>query len=173
MARMELTDLFPETGTFKLKSTGDHEHRLRPVNLIDRAWITRTFGEGNVLQAMFEKSDFASITKLVFYLLEDKSPFPAGEIDDLGENFEVVKRKVAGPERIMQAIVSPAEQIAVMKALLKTIGVSEPMLDAISQDLAAAGDAEKKRAASPRPTGKKFVTKSKASTATRTSSSAR
>ncbi len=164
MKKLSLTDLFPETGTFTLAATGAADHRLRPVSLADRAWIERHLGGSEALQDMFEKVDFVRISRLVFYLLEDKSPFPQGEEDDVDGDGEILgKRKVKGPEQILKCITSPNEQISLMKALLKTIGVSEAILGDVEKQIDGASAAEKKRAASravlrKSPTGKKLKT---------------
>lgn len=159
MKKLKLTDLFPETGVFTLSGTGDHEHRLRRVSMEDRAWIAQNVGDEQAVEKAFATSDLHSLSRLVYHLLEDKTPFASEEREEWNEDGELLgTRKFGGVRKLRASIAGVADHIAVMKALLKTIGISEPILDDLQKDLTEAEAAEKKR--SPKKsTGKKSSTK--------------
>lgn len=177
MKKLDLTDLIPESATFRLSGTGDVEHTLRPVDLSDRAWVTRTFGDYRAIERIFSEQDMEAISKLVFQLVVDKSPFAARDEEEWNEQGEKVgTRKVGGYLLVMRAVRGARDQIALMKAVLKTIGISEPVQEKLVAELSEAENAEKKSSASapkPKPTGKKSSISSKRSTGTTTQTSAR
>jgi hypothetical protein len=177
MKKLELTDLIPEFAKFRLAATGDHEHTLRPVDLGDRAWVTRTFGSYNEIERIFARQDMEAISKIVFHQLVDKSPFAQIEEDEWDDDgVKIGTRKVGGYRLVMRALRSPMEMIALMNALIKTVGISEPILEELKKGVEAANREEKKSAQTtlnPKSTGKKSSTSSKAPMGTRTPTSQR
>lgn len=126
---IELEDLIPATGEFTLQATQDQIHKLRPITLQDQVWINDKFGDGNALQKILEGTKLKELCQLIYHQLVDKTPFTAKNVEEINDEGDSVRRKVTGPELLAQAIVSKTEQINVYKALLKTIGVSEPMIE--------------------------------------------
>lgn len=156
MEKPQLTDLFPQPGTFKLKSTGT-EHTLRPINLMDQAWIARAFGGSHKLQEALEAGDLEAICKLAFHQLEDRSKFtpePGEEYEDLDADLNPVKIRVTGAHKLMMAVGGASEQLGLMKAIMRTIGISQPLEEALEEnvghgenpELEAAAKAAKKKA---------------------------
>jgi hypothetical protein len=173
MQKLELTDLFPETGMFTLRATGDHVHKLRPVSLADHAWLEQNLGGKEAVEKAFSTQDLHALSRLVFHLLEDKTPFAAEEVEEWSEDGELLgTKKVGGAAKLRAFIRGTSEQIAVLHALLTTIGISQPILEKLEKEIDQADAAEKKRVAQ-NLIGKKSSTASKRSTATRTAKSAR
>lgn len=175
MKPLSLADMIPPLVTFHFPSDPEkREHTLRPFNIEDREWAMQTFNGPEGLNAVFAKADMAAISRLTYHLLQDKSVFAPVEEDvydpETGE--KTGTQKVGGYRALMRAIRGVPDQLALQKALLKTIGVSEPIQAELEKELS---DAEKKSQvptaptqAQPSPpeksTGKKSSTSSKAST---------
>lgn len=174
MKKLDLTDLIPEQATFTLSGTGDVVHTLRPVSLVDGVWITRNLGGPAEIQQMFERQEYEKACRLVFHLLEDKTPFQAVEVPVWNEETGEPKgtEKLGGYRAVMAAVSGARDQVALWKAIFQTVGISQPKLDELQ-----AADAVESEKKSPAPraksTGKKSSTLSKRNTDTRTAKSAR
>lgn len=126
----QLEDLIPEQAEFSIKSTGK-TYKLRPINLDDQVWIQKKFGEG--LENVFKTGDLNKITAFTYHLLDQKGreDFVATKenvIDDDGNKAQVT---VTGPEKLRQAMSLTHDLKGLVQALLKTMGISSPMLDNI------------------------------------------
>lgn len=166
MEKLTLTDLIPQQSTFTLSATGDKIHRLRPMNLEDHAWVLHTFGSQEEVQKVFTEMDWGQLSRLVYRLLIDKTPFASIQEETLDENGDAEVVKVGGSRLLFQSIRSLKEQIEVQTALLRTIGISQPIQEKLEAEDAKEATAQKKRAHT-NPIGKKSSTASKANTDTR------
>lgn len=133
---IDLDMLIPEPSTIQLVSNGGlKQYELRAMNLRDEAWLTRTFGSD--LSKIFAELQMEAISKIIFHLLVDKSDFAAEqrkEYDDDGLSKDVL---VTGAERVMEGMVSKKHQLDVLQSLLKTMGVSRPVVEAIEKEEAS------------------------------------
>jgi hypothetical protein len=136
--QIDLEDLIPATGEFKLEATGETVHTLRPITLQDQVWINDKFGGPEELKKILEGTKLKELCQLIYHQLVDKRHFPSVVEEQINDEGDSVTRKLTGPEMLASSIVSKKEQLNVYKALLKTIGVSEPMLED------ALGDSKKK-----------------------------
>lgn len=170
----DLLDLFPEPASFTLSGTGERVHTLRPVSLIDNTWVTRNLGGPAEIQEMFEKQILEKACRLVFHLVEDKTPFEAVEVptwSDDGERTGV--EKIGGYRAVMAAVRGTRDHVAIWKAIFQTVGISGPKLEQLQAETEAAGAQKKSPTDKPKSTGKGSLTSSKRSTDTRTARSAR
>lgn|SRR3990167_4065428 len=125
---MKLADMIPERAVFVIDGK---EYWLREVTLADHAWIQHTFG--NQIEIIFKEQKMVEIGKIIYRLLEDKSDFLPADISDFDDNGEAVKRRISGPERFLSRIKGPAKQLELFNALLKTIGISQPIMDELEK----------------------------------------
>lgn len=110
-----LKDLKVQSPVFKLKATGEHEHRFRKLNLDDELWIETTFGMP--VEKIFQQSQLklSSLLRIYFRLLEDQSPFAkvTEELDD-----ETGKMVPVPPWRLFMKCMQGSEVKAVADAFL-------------------------------------------------------
>ena len=111
---LKFEDLIPQESTFTLSEKQGKVYILKKFTLADQIWAKREFGDR--LQAILETVDLEGIAKLVFHLLKNKEEFK----DELS---------------FMEVIVTPQDKINILKALLATIGVSQPILDKLEKDI--------------------------------------
>lgn len=128
---IELEDIIPEPGEFILRKTGDRVHRLRPINLEDHTWITKNIGDEKRVKEIMEGKDLAELCKLIYHQLEDRAQFPSRLEVQINDEGDEVERKITGPQALAQCVVSKIDQRDLYVALLKTIGISQPILDKI------------------------------------------
>lgn len=128
MKRISLSDIRPQLGTFTLEVTGELVHQFRKISLDDYGWVEETFGE--TLDKLFAEGrevKLSVVAKLFYHQLKDRSPFKAEtktEVDEEGEEREV---RISGVQKFRQSIVGIEEQMAVVNAFLKTMGMSQPL----------------------------------------------
>ncbi len=132
-----ISDLRPQYGKFKLAATGDTEHTLRKISLDDYQWVEDTFGMPmELLFSDGREVRISEVIKLIYHQLEDKSPFVSEVlpkfIDDNGDEHE--NYRVSGLQKFRKSICGPEEQLAVVQALMKTVGLSQPVASGASTD---------------------------------------
>jgi hypothetical protein len=143
---MDIDDLFiAEFPKFKLEATG-HEYELDVLRVHHVAQFQKIVGGGlDKIQKLLESLPIDEAAKLVYALLKDKSDFMGSEEEVIDDEGFKVKRKVTGPEKLMQAI--RLEEIPlVVGALMKSISLSMPKIGAIMQGVL--DKAKKKKQAS-------------------------
>jgi|SRR6185312_13205963 len=134
MKPIQLDEIIPSEAHITLTVLGDSRvFKLRPINLDDEVWLNETFGD--TLQSIFSKSKFQEICKIVFHQMDeaDKVLFAARDIPytDVDGEKKTVRR---GGAALLQACVKgPAEKQEIMYALLKTLGISRPLVDKLAQ----------------------------------------
>lgn len=129
---LKLEDLDPMPGQFVLKATGN-TYTIRPITLGDQKYLKSMFGSEDAIKQMFEGLDPEKLTRLVYYLMdqEGRRDFLPQEKEMVDEEGNVSTVKMNGPETLMHSIQYPQEFTQVFQALLKTIGISNAMLDNI------------------------------------------
>lgn len=139
---MELTELIPERvqWTPKFKDQNDEEKVVefffRPFNLEDESWLKREFGEKQ-LREIFETLQMDKISRIAFRQFEVQSKRTLMEmkfidIDEDGNEIEIAK---TGPEKLGCLVVGYPDQLELMKMLLKTRGISMPILDQLGEKI--------------------------------------
>jgi hypothetical protein len=135
MRPIKIEELIPLPGEFTLRATGK-TYRLEPVSVADRIWITKNFG--NDLEDIFRSVRAKEIAQIAFHQMspEDKEFFTEKSvefIDDLGHKKEEL---IGGINLFLRLIRGNDEITAVLSALLHTIGISQPLLDEMAEDVA-------------------------------------
>lgn len=107
---LKLEDLVPEEATFELSTKPGLTFTVRPYSLFDDVWLKREFGENAKIETILGENNHVIFAKIVYHLLKDTATVPT--LDDF-----------------LKAIVSGKDRDNFIKALLKTIGFSQPILD--------------------------------------------
>lgn len=151
---MTLEDLIPKPAEFYLSKT-DKTYKLRPFNIEDSTYLVSKYGKEGVERMLAEKTGtFLDKCRIVYLLLsdEDRADFQYSEKKGFDEEGRPLDRKVSsGPHKLCFAVTGIVEVQEVTLAMLKTIGVSQPIIDKLEIK-----EAQKKtRKKSKRRTGKK------------------
>lgn len=139
---MEIEELIPERVQWvpKFKNENNEEKEItfhfRPFNLEDESWLKREFGE-KVLIEIFEKMKMKEISRIAFRQLELESKrslmsMKFMDIDEEGNEIEIATK---GPEKLSALIVGFPQQIELLKMLLKTRGISMPVLEKMGETI--------------------------------------
>jgi len=129
MEPVRLEDICPETGEFELAAFPGEIFHLRPISLSDSAWMIQKFGGQAGIELMFKSVDLDKLSILIFRLLQEKEMFASESMEEYDDDGNKVQIRITGPEKLKRSICGPKEQIAVIQALLKTIGVSQPLIE--------------------------------------------
>lgn len=106
---LDINDFTPEKAELKLADKPGKTYTLNKVTLRRRIWIQNKFNEDKIRE-IFERNSLPEISEIAYYLLEEKTDFPT--IEDFQD-----------------AVVTKQDFINLTKALLTTIGISEPALN--------------------------------------------
>lgn len=135
MKPLKLEDLCPQQGRFRLKSTGETEYTLRPMTLADRAWINATFP--GKIDKIFSQLQANELSQIVYRLMDDdsKAKFKPRSVRIFNEDTGVETSGEVGGWRLLAAIAQGGlqELEGMMKALLHTIGISEPIIEELAK----------------------------------------
>lgn len=129
--KVKIEDLVPAPSEFTLEGKTYH---LRKFSIEDEAWMRRTW-KPHETEKYFAEMDMAKLSLLLYRLLVEKSDFPPVEIEDHDDDGNVIKRKLTGPQNLCRQL--PGGILAtqeIMFALSATIGVSQPILDALTKE---------------------------------------
>lgn len=119
---LNLADLVPTEAVFYLSDNPEKPITLCRWSLRVRSWATAKYTpEG--LKEIFEKQKIEEIADMAFFMLKDKTQFP-------------------NKEAFLDAIVTITDQINIIKALLKTVGIGEPEVEKIIKSVNQAPSAE-------------------------------
>lgn len=111
--KLELNDLKPQLATFELSDKPGKTYTLAKFSLAKRIWCNQRFGDK--IGKIFEKQSLPELAELAHFLLLDKADFPTFlEFAD--------------------SVVTVEDQIQVVKALLKTIGIDDALIKKLSED---------------------------------------
>lgn len=139
---LQMEDIKPEPATFKLKSRGESEYRLRAVTLEDEIWLNKEFGSR--LDNVFKNMEMGPISRIVFRLMDEEDKqrdFTKRKVTIMNEAGETISEDRGGVELLQASLVGFDDKLAVITALLATIGMSRPAMDKLQ---AALDEAEKK-----------------------------
>jgi hypothetical protein len=142
METIRLEDLIPEGAEITLKKTGK-TYRLKPISLSDELWLNKTFGAE--LDSIFRQIKMKEVCRIVFHQLEDedKEDFLARDVTIINEEGEKATHRIGGAELLFILISGYKEKLEIFEALLKTIGISRPVMEKLKQE--ETPETEKKR----------------------------
>ena len=128
---LELEDLIPTSSTFKLKSMPGEEFFLRAINLKDRSWMKKFFGDAKAIEKAFEGLNGDTICKLAYHQFdqENRAKFMAIDRDEIDDDGVKVCVHLMGWEAFQEKVEGTNELIMLYTELLKVMGVSQPFLD--------------------------------------------
>lgn len=112
---LNLADLSPQEATLELASLPGTKLTLCKWSLRVRVWAITKYGE-NGLKEILSKQMISEIADLAYFMLKEKNLF-------------------ADQDAFLDAVCSVQDQINVIKALLKTIGIGEPEIEKIGATL--------------------------------------
>lgn len=134
MNAVKLTDLIPEKQEIQLYVKGElKQFYLRPKTLADDAWVTQNWGDQNAIQKVFETFDAPKIGKLLFRLCEPKEPLAGYEVEEYDDDGKKVTRFKPGWEILLEGVRGQQHFMSIVTALLRTWGLSEPMVDQLEK----------------------------------------
>jgi len=148
---MEIEQLIPESvdWTPKFKDENNDEKEVtftfRPFNLEDESWLKRTYGEKQ-LQEIFENLQMEKIVRIAFRQLDTNSKRELMKIKfiDIDEDGNEIEIAAKGPDKLGCFVVGYPDQLELMKKLLRTRGISMPILEALGEKIL---EEQKKKAA--------------------------
>lgn len=111
---LDLTDLKPKEAQFELSSMKDTKLTVCAFSLRVRIHIMNSGGLEQ-FYTLLKASNVPKICEVVFFMLKEK---------DIFENFD----------DFLQHILTPLDELAVVKALTYSMGVSEPKLEEIIEE---------------------------------------
>lgn len=148
---MELDELIPEKVEWNVKYSNENNEEseitfhFRPFNLEDESFLKREYGE-KALKDIFENMRMIEIARIAFRQLNIDSKkqlmkMKFVDIDEDGNEIEIAKK---GPEKLSCLVVGLPEQLDLLKMLLRTRGISLPILDKLGKEIV---EENKKKAA--------------------------
>lgn len=114
--KLKFDDLVPQSATFKL-STLEKPIVLKPWSLKVRFWALGKYGHER-LQTILQTQSLFELCEITYFMMADESKALFKDFDEYTEK-----------------VVSTADILALVTALLNTIGISEPMIDEIRKEL--------------------------------------
>lgn len=122
---MTLDQLIPEKPTFTLSAT-KKTYTLKIPTIEDRVKFRRLAGGDAEIQKAFTNLNWELISKFAYIMLEDKSDFLAGEVEEINDEGFKVKHMVTGPEKLMRVVTTVAEANSIIYAMVAAIVGSDP-----------------------------------------------
>ena len=137
---IDLNDLLPQEAEFKLSKFPDKIYTVVEFSLYYQAWAKKRYGAD--LKTIFENQALPEISEMVHHMLKNKNDFPT-------------------LEDFQKAILTQQDRVSVMQAVIKSIGLSQPIINQIAKD-----NLEGNAISPSQPTGAQSTTPSQASTTT-------
>jgi hypothetical protein len=164
MKQITLADICPQPGKFTLKSTGK-EYTLLPISIADQAWINERFGKN--LEQIFREVRSNEIAQIAYHQMDEqsKTEFEPKEVTIHNEETGARTKTMIGGWRLFAAqVAGMGEMEGIFKALLHTIGVSQPLIEELEADMKAEELKKKEDPSETRPAGGESLTPSPVST---------
>lgn len=112
--KLDIQDLQPEEAVFEVSGKPGKLYTLNKLTLRGRIWLNKRFTQEQI-KSMFETQNIGDVSEIAYYLLKDKSDFPT-------------------LEEFQDSFVTQKDFVALMKSLLATIGISEPVMQELSKE---------------------------------------
>lgn len=126
---ISLEDLLPQPATF---SVNGKEYNLRPFGLGDESWFREKFGGSSAMIAARMKQGLGSkdLGTLIYYFMDQagRKDFPGFKGPRTNDEGFEVETKITGAEVMMEKA-KPKDVMGMAEAFLKSIGISQPMID--------------------------------------------
>lgn len=133
----DIQDMVPQSVEWDLSEKAGQELVLtfRPFTVNDEAWLDRHYGKE--LEKVFSEFKTIEITKIAFNQLEleSKRKLMAVKFTDMDEDGNEIEIAKKGPEKIQCLLASWQEQADLIKMLVRTRGLSMPMIEELGQAL--------------------------------------
>lgn len=127
---LDLMSLSPQDAEFVLDARPGEIFTLRKWSIRSKQWAVEKYGT-QALDKIFRELSIVEICDITWFMLKDQNKFKDQE--DFLEN-----------------VCSVRDQIAVIKALLKTVGIGEPELNKIDAAMKEQGHSAPPKKASPK-----------------------
>lgn len=119
--KISLADLQPQEAQFSLSEYPGKVFTLKKLSLAVNIWLERKFTPEE-LRDIFSNQKMGGLSQIAYYLLKDK------------ETFKTLKS-------FREGIVTQQDRVAIITAMIKTVGVAQPLID----KLTAEEEAKKKK----------------------------
>jgi hypothetical protein len=120
---LKMDDLAPQRAMFHLSTLPGIDLTLKVFSLRERIYVNRRWPNGEV-EKVFSEVQIEGISEICYLLLEDASKIRFKDYNDFCEH----------------VVDQDKDVLAIVKAVLQTIGIGEPQLEKISE---AIGEAPK------------------------------
>lgn len=134
MKPLKIEDFIPQPAVFTLQSMPTTPIKLKKWSLRVKAWAIGKYGLGEVQKIMSEMK-IVQVAEITFFMMEDESQKLFGH--DL--------------DKYLEAISGVADELAVHKALLQTVGVGEVEIEKLSQLIVESVKLPDPKKAAPKP----------------------
>lgn len=139
---MELDELIPErvqwtpTFTDENDKPQEVEFHFRPFNLEDESWMKREFGDKK-LKEIFEQMKMKEISRIAFRQLDmdSKRRLMKMKFIDMDEDGTEIEIAPKGPDKLGYLTVGLPEQLELLKMILRTRGISMPVLEKLGEKM--------------------------------------
>ena len=121
---VKITDVVPLRTEFKI---GDKVYAFKPFTLRDMAWAQEKFGKG--LEEILVEMNYKTIAQIMFHQLQDKTDFLGSEEEIINDDGFKETIKITGADKLADAIGPQADVLDIFRALLKSCGISEEIID--------------------------------------------
>jgi len=112
---LEAADLVPQEYSFSLSSAPDKKLTLKKFTLRDRLQVNAKWSQAEV-EAIFAQLKQKELAEIAYMLLKEKDIFP---------DFDA----------FTEAVVSMADMATLIRGVMHTIGVSEPLIDELVEKI--------------------------------------
>lgn len=129
---MNLNEICPRKAKIFLSATQKH-YTLRPISLEDELWLNERFGSD--LEKILNEGRIREVAAIAYHQMEveDKEDFLAQDVTVINELGEKDTIRLGGEKLLYSLICGPSEKIELYKALMITIGISQPIVDQIQE----------------------------------------
>lgn len=162
MDPIKLSDIRPEPSSFTMKAFPGGPIQLRKFTIMDQDWVRSRYGEE--ISKVFAEVRVKDLCTIVVRLLAndaDRARLAPQNVKFQNEDTgEITEGRMGGAALLASLIDGTDELLGMLQALLRTIGISQPL----EEKLSAEQDAEKKSTQAGQSAGVRSSTPSPANT---------
>lgn len=129
---MKLEDIAPRRAKISLNAT-KKSYEIRPISIADELWLQERFGDK--LEESVNQGKIRDIAAIIYHQMDedDKRDFAAQDVTIMNEAGESETLRIGGEKLFFSMVHGPAEKLELYKALLVTLGISQPVIDELDQ----------------------------------------
>lgn len=129
---MKLEEISPRHATVSLSST-KKTYSIRPICISDEIWMNERFGDK--LESDLNAGNIRTVAAIIFHQMEetDKTDFAAQDVTIMDENGETETMRLGGEKLFFSMVRGPSEKMELYKALMLTLGISQPIIDELEK----------------------------------------